>query len=243
MTGERRGFAGLERLLAWNALRLWDRDFRSSAASARHVRAAAQLSRWSRQSKVEIDTTELAAIALLVDQRTDVVTRCLARLALTGEPAERLRAATTAGALARRLDGPAWRRPSQIDETLRACTPQALVSAWLRGGRLARRRIQWFWSRARDLRPRLSGDEVVALGVPPGPRVGECLTRLRQLQLDNIVTTERQARAFVTQWVSAPHRDTGVRRRRLEGDPEGRGCEQGMRRPRPRAQTRRGVST
>ena len=93
MAGERRGFAGLERLLEWNAFRLWDRDFRTSPASVRHVRAAAQLSRWSSRSKIEIDVTELAVIALLVDQRTDVVTRCLARLALTGERAARLRCA------------------------------------------------------------------------------------------------------------------------------------------------------
>jgi len=242
MAGERRGFAGLVRLLEWNAFRLWDRDFRASAASVRHVRAAAQLCRWSSQSKIEIDATELAAIALLVDQRTDVVTRCLARLALTGERSERLRTATTAGPLARRLDGPNWRRPSQLAETLRALAPQVLAGAWLRGGRMARRRIQWFWSRARDMRPLLSGDEVVALGVPRGPRVGECLMRLRQLQLDLAVTTRRRARQWVTQWVSAPRRDIGVHQRRLRR-PEGQGCAQGMRRPRSRAQTRRGVST
>src|SRR5215831_8729111 len=184
IAGERRGFAGLERLLEWNAFRLWDRDFRTSPASVCHVRAAAQLSRWSSRSKIEIDVTELAVIALLVDQRTDVVTRCLARLALTGERAARLRTVTTARLLARRLDGPNWRRPSQMAARLRALAPQVLVGAWLRGGRLARRRIQWFWTRARDMRPLLSGDQVVALGVPRGPRVGECLMRLRELQLD-----------------------------------------------------------
>jgi tRNA nucleotidyltransferase (CCA-adding enzyme) len=220
MAGERRGFAGLERLLEWNALRLWDGKFRSSAAGVRHLRAAAELSRWASQNRVELDAMELAAIALLVDQRADVVTRCLARLAITGEPAERLRAITTAGALVRRLDGPNGRRPSQIAEALRACAPETLVAAWLRGGRLARRRIQWFWSHVCDLRPLLSGDEIVALGVPRGPRVGECLTRLRHLQWDGVVTTERQAHAFVTQWVSAPRHDTGLRRRRLERDPE-----------------------
>src|SRR5262245_36376682 len=55
MAGERGEFAGLERLLEWDALRLWDRDFRTSAATVRHVRAAAQLSRWSSRSKIEID--------------------------------------------------------------------------------------------------------------------------------------------------------------------------------------------
>jgi tRNA nucleotidyltransferase (CCA-adding enzyme) len=239
---ERRGFAGLERLLGWNALRLWDREFRASVASVRHVRAAAQLSQWARKNRIELDAMELATVAALVDQRADVGTRCLARLAITGERGERLRAATTARALARRLDDPTRRRPSQIAEALRACAPPVLVGAWLRGGRLARRRLQWFLSRARDVRPLLSGDEVVSLGVPRGPRVGECLTRLRQLQLDDVVTTRRQAHAFVIEWVS-PHRDIGLRRRRLERDPDSRGREQGMRRPRRLAQTGRGVST
>lgn len=244
MMAERRGFAGLERLLEWNALRLWDPGYRASAASVRHVRAAAWLTRWARRADVELDASDVATIALLVDQRAAVVTRCLARLAIGGEPGDRFRAAATDAPLGRRLDERRWQRPSEIAEALRSFAPQVLVGAWLRGGLLARRRIQWFWSRARDVRPLLSGDEVVQLGVPRGPQVGKCLSSLRRLRLDRRVTTRRQERAFVAAWTPELDRATGRRRRKLESDRANGGREQGMRGPRPRrAQTRRGGST
>src|SRR5262249_8720557 len=93
------------------------------------------------------------------------------------------------GACTRRVRGGAGRRGRR-----------GLIGAWLRGGRLARRRIQWFWSRGRHVRPLLSGEDLMALGVARGPRVGQCLASLRQLRLDRRVTTRNQERTFVKAW-------------------------------------------
>ncbi len=244
MMAEPRGFAALERLLDWNALRLWDPEYQASAKSVRRVRDAARLSRWATRAGVGLDAVEVAMIALLSDQRVAVAARCLTRLAIGGDPGARLLAAATAAPLARRLDGPNWRAQSQLADTLRSQTPQVLIGAWLRGSQVARSRIEWFLTRAQTVRPLLTGDDVVALGVPRGPQVGACLAALRRLRLDRRVATRRQERAFVLAWAPDRGRDTDRWRRRLEREPEIGGCEQGMRgNEARRAQTRRGVST
>ncbi len=217
MASELRAWRGFELLLRWSTLTLWDRAYRKSSRSVHRVRAAARLCTWARRAGIPLDPGEVAVVALLADQRAAVVTRCLARLALTGEPGRRLRAAAAAAPLARRLDGASGRRPSEVAESLRACSLQVLAGAWLHGGPRARRRIEWFLSRGRAVRPLLSGDDVVALGVPRGHEVGECLAALRRLRLDGVVKTRSHERAFVSAWRPERGHDRMRRRRRAEG--------------------------
>jgi tRNA nucleotidyltransferase/poly(A) polymerase len=228
MTAEPRGWRGFELLLRWRALHLWDPAYEESRRSADRVRAAARLCRWARQAEIELDPREVTVIALLVDQAPAVVTRCLARLAVHGEPARWLYEAATAARLARRLDGARWRSPSAIAEALRSCPVPVLAGAWLRGGRVARQRIQWFLREGRRVRPLLSGDDVVALGVPQGPAVGECLGALRRLRLDRRVRTRGHERAFVGAWLV--ERGHGARQR-PPATTRGIGNAKGMRRP------------
>jgi tRNA nucleotidyltransferase (CCA-adding enzyme) len=211
MAAEPRGWRGFELLLRWRALRLWDPDYQESRRSGDRVNAAAQLCGWARRAGIALHPSEVTVIALLADQAPSVVTRCLARLAFHGEPARRLRTAATAGPLARRLDRARWRSMSDIAEALRACPVQVLAGAWLHGGRLARQRVKWFLRQGRKVRPILSGDDVVALGVPEGPAVGQCLGALRRLRLDRLVTTRRHERAFVEAWLREHGRGPGRR--------------------------------
>lgn len=200
IASEPRGWRGFELLLTWKALRIWDNAYRRSVAGKDRVRAAGRFWLWAKRAEVALNPGELALIALLSDQRAPVVARCLTRLALSGEPARRLYAAATAGPLARRLDGASWRRPSEVAEALDSCPVQVLAGAWLRGGPRARRRIKWFLGHARAVRPLLSGDDVVSLGVPRGPEVGKCLAALRRVRLDGAVRTRLDERAFVQAW-------------------------------------------
>ncbi|MEX2221809.1 MAG: hypothetical protein WEG40_08425, partial [Candidatus Rokuibacteriota bacterium] len=79
----------------------------------------------------------------------------------------------------------------------------ALLGAWLRAGTRGRRRIQWYLARGRAVRPRLSGEDLLALGVPRGPRVGEALDRLRRLRLDGAVGSVAEERELVKEWLIA----------------------------------------
>jgi tRNA nucleotidyltransferase (CCA-adding enzyme) len=161
---------------------------------------ARTLTRWAAAADQVLDTEELMLLSLLIDQSPRVLGRCLARLAVTGAPARRL--AEAAGA-ARRLLGRLDRdrlSPSAVDELLRPCSPATVAAAWLLGGTASRRRIKWFLARGRLVRPVLSGDDLVRLGVPHGPSVGRALAELRRRRLDGIVSSRHEEEAFVNQW-------------------------------------------
>jgi tRNA nucleotidyltransferase (CCA-adding enzyme) len=60
--------------------------------------------------------------------------------------------------------------------------------------------MDWFIERARSLgvehqppAPLLLGRHVLALGVPPGPRVGEILKQVYERQLDGVIATQDEA--------------------------------------------------
>ena len=188
-------------LLAWDALRLWDRRFRVGAAGRAHVATARRLDVWARRAEVGLDGTDVVLVALLLAQPMSVVRASLARLAVTGERATRLAGATAgARALARRVARAARPRPSQLDGVLAGRDPAALAAAWLAGGRVARRRIEWYLDRGRGVRPLLGGEDLVRMGVPRGPAVGRCLAELRRRRLDGAVSSLASEQDFVNRW-------------------------------------------
>ncbi|MBM4442280.1 MAG: hypothetical protein FJ027_17825, partial [Candidatus Rokubacteria bacterium] len=54
-------------------------------------------------------------------------------------------------------------------------------------------------------RATLRGDDVIALGVPPGPRVAAALEALRDARLDGEVSERSEEEAFVRAWARAGH--------------------------------------
>jgi len=196
------GWRGFELLLRWRALKLWHPGYRVSRNVVGRVRAAARLLARTGRTGVGVDAGELALIALLADQPIGVAQRCLARLAVTGDPARRLLEGMAARPLARQLDGNAWRRPSEVADALDRRSPQALAGVWISGGPRARRQVEWFLRHGRTVRPLLSGDDLVALGIPRGPRVGRCLAALRRLRLDRVVRTRSDEETLVRGWAS-----------------------------------------
>jgi len=203
MAAEPSGWRGLELLVRWQALKLWDRGYRRAARAPARLKAIHRLCAWGLGQGIALHPGQVALVALLVDQPPAVVDRCLSRLAVSGAPLKRFREAAAAGSLARRLDGPRWRRPSEVAAVLDARAVPVLVGAWLLGGRRARHRIQWFLSQGRTIRPLLSGDDVVALGGRRGPEVAECLAELRRRRLDGALSTLTEERAFVREFLGA----------------------------------------
>jgi tRNA nucleotidyltransferase (CCA-adding enzyme) len=76
--------------------------------------------------------------------------------------------------------------PEDAVEALRLVTESALVR-----DRAARYLREW-----RKVRPRLSGKDLEAAGVPPGPAIGSALRALRCARLDGVVTTREQELSF-----------------------------------------------
>jgi tRNA nucleotidyltransferase (CCA-adding enzyme) len=82
-----------------------------------------------------------------------------------------------------------------------ALVAMACVSPESRSGRLARA----YLSRLRHVRPRLTSNDLLAMGVQPGPLFGEVLRRLRAARLDTPSLTLDAEHALV-QHVLDEHR-------------------------------------
>jgi len=77
------------------------------------------------------------------------------------------------------------------------------LAAWLCGGPRARRRVEWYLASGRAVRPRLRGADLLALGVPRGPRVGEALGMLRRRRLDGDLGSLAEERDLVKEWLTS----------------------------------------
>jgi tRNA nucleotidyltransferase (CCA-adding enzyme) len=187
-----------EHLVRWKATSLWNLD----SATSRYLAACERLGRWARTAGVAVDPAELTLLALMLGRPAEVVERCLDRLALVGEPRARLEAGGLAGPLSRRLEA-ARLRPSAVGELLEGAPAPAALAAWLRGGPRARRRIQWYLAHGRAVRPRLTGRDLLALGVPGGPRVGAALGMLRRHRLDGGAGSVAEERELVKEWLTS----------------------------------------
>jgi tRNA nucleotidyltransferase (CCA-adding enzyme) len=187
-----------ELLVRWKATRLWN----MGGSSARHLASAERLERWARSTGVVVDPAELALLALALGRPAEVIEQSLDRLALAGEPRARIEAVALAGPLARRLEASRL-APSAVGDLLASAPEATALAAWLCGGSRARRRIQWFLAHGRAVRPRLTGRDLVALGVPVGPRVGVVLGMLRRHRLDGGAGSLAEERELVKEWLTS----------------------------------------
>ncbi len=118
------------------------------------------------------------------------------RLALTNPQRDAVHAVPSVLLIRRRLSAPNP-RPSRIADLLGPFPPATLwaLAAMSRGR--TRDRLLDYLRRGRHIKPALRGDDLIALGVPRGPAVGDILRRLRAAKLDNEVRTRKQEEALV----------------------------------------------
>jgi tRNA nucleotidyltransferase (CCA-adding enzyme) len=200
IAGEATGWRACGLLVGWGALGLWHPGYRSGPAGRARLHAARRLAEAVGLDAVGLDPASAALLALLVDQRAPVVHGSLARLAITGGRARELAAAGVEGRrLARRLRRPRC-RTSAVAEALAGATAPALAAAWLLGGRLVRRRLEWFVRAGRRVKPQLTGEDVMALGIARGPDIGRALAALRRARLDGTVVTRDEECRYLRQW-------------------------------------------
>ena len=91
-------------------------------------------------------------------------------------------------------------RPSEVCAMLDGLAPDALRGAIMVaddpvGDRIRRYLSEW-WSVA----PRLRGTDLMALGVPPGPEMGEALRELRRARLDGETQSVQDEEALARNW-------------------------------------------
>ena len=117
------------------------------------------------------------------------------------------RAMTDASRLAARLDAlaaPAL-KDSEVYAALSPYVREAVLACrFTAGDGIMAERIDDFTGRLADVRPALSGDDVIALGVEPGPLIGQLLAELLRARLDGEVETRQDEIEAVRAWRQEP---------------------------------------
>ena len=119
------------------------------------------------------------------------------RLNLTARQAHIVRDMQRIKELTRTLARPGM-QPSQVYHLLRELAPEALDAGVLAIENAATRdRLRRYIDEWRHVRPALSGRDLLRLGVPQGPRVGELLDELKRGRLDGQISSREQEEALV----------------------------------------------
>lgn len=93
--------------------------------------------------------------------------------------------------------------PSRVCAILDGLAPAALTAGRALGPRLAADYIQSYLDDWWTVAPILRGTDLLELGVPPGPSVGEALRALRKARLDGITHTRQDEEDLARGWSTA----------------------------------------
>ncbi len=84
-------------------------------------------------------------------------------------------------------------------DALAGTVPEAAVEACaaVSASSQVRRKLAHYLEKMRDFRPLLDGNDIIALGIPPGPEVGRLLRSLREATLEGIIRSRQGAVTFI----------------------------------------------
>ncbi len=198
-----RSFDWLRRL---KLLRFLHPDLRYAGPARRIVQSLPRALAWwwRRCNGDSIDRPLLYVMALLAGAEQPIIEAVGMRLMLSNEQAKKVRAGGQRLKSVVRGLGEARRlRPSEVHRLLNGLPDEALVLCLAmvkeRTAMLARvkRRICDYVKRLRVTKPALGGDELLHMGVEPGPAVGTILALLLEAKLDGVARGKADERAFV----------------------------------------------
>ena len=121
------------------------------------------------------------------------------RLNLSRRHNQALQAFARSKRILKALDRPGVRR-SAVYHALHGTAPEALLAlvAVSRSPRL-RRAVELYFRELRFMRPHITGKDLQALGLKPGPAFGVALQAVRDARLDGLVATRREELGLVRQ--------------------------------------------
>jgi tRNA nucleotidyltransferase/poly(A) polymerase len=89
--------------------------------------------------------------------------------------------------LAKCLSGPKAIPNSVLDETLGEVPQEILAYVWALGGARVRTRVEHYLEHVADVKPAISGRDLLAMGAEPSPELGRVLAVVRAARLDGKV--------------------------------------------------------
>jgi tRNA nucleotidyltransferase (CCA-adding enzyme) len=190
---------GLERLAELGVLRAIDPRLELDEATRERLREALAALGWYRREGIvdpPVAAWRLFLLALAAGLEPADRERLAGRLLLDGEdrrlltaPPGRLNAARAV--LHRKTDDPA---PHQAAEALEPLAGEELLLLIAEGSETVRAWVHRYLTGMRPLTLSLRGADLLAAGVPPGPRIGEALRATRRARLDGRVDAAGELR-------------------------------------------------
>ncbi len=92
-------------------------------------------------------------------------------------------------------------KPSSIYHLLYRYSPQAITTGIIAGDSpIACRNIKLYLDKLRFAKPLLSGNDLIEMGIPPGPQIKEILNKLLDAKLDGRAKTREDEEGMVGEW-------------------------------------------
>lgn len=104
-----------------------------------------------------------------------------------GDTATLARGVSEGRALVKRLSGPKGIPNSALDETLGEVPQEILAYVWALGGTRVRCRVEHYLEHVADVRPAITGRDLMAIGAQPSPELGRVLALVRAARQDGKV--------------------------------------------------------
>lgn len=199
--GESKPAGVFNRLGRLGAFRLIIPGYRFASLTVGRLEEIQRLIGRSKDLMVSFNYLELVLLALTERLNQFMAAQFIERLAIRGAQAERILRLRRdgGGALMGEISS---LRPSELIGRLEPLGLTQIGWFWVRATPGARKRIDWFLTEGRGITPALDGDDLKALGIPAGPRIGDYLSRLRAARADGTIKTREEEEALVRSWLA-----------------------------------------
>ena len=136
------------------------------------------------------------------------VVEVLKRFPFSESEANRLRTSRIGGqAVIRRLGRKPELKASEIYRLLSGLSDETLLSLMAKSkGETVKRQVSAFLTTYQHVKPTLTGTDLKAMGLKPGPQFKKILDRLLAARLNGEVRTDAEERRFIQQVVRDPQR-------------------------------------